>query len=129
MAGADPGVSTSRESLAGAGWRCKEVGVSSAGGPSFSWINPVPLWQSRNQYLNPFLGDPTDDERRRWMEMQREAGQLPRDLILDRHADLEEVSFIVVGDTGEGDASQHAVVRPLLACGQDTDFMVVCKVV
>jgi Calcineurin-like phosphoesterase len=126
-AGADPAAGSSRESLAGAGWRCKEVGVSFAGGPSFSWINPVPLWQSRNQYLSPFLGDPTNDERRRWMEMQREAGQLPRDLILDRHADLEEVSFIVVGDTGEGDASQHAVVRPLLARGRDTDFMVVCS--
>jgi EAL domain-containing protein len=68
--GTDSAVSSSRESLAGAGWRCKEVGVSSAGGPSFSWINPVPLWQSRNQYLSPFLGDPTNDERRRWMEMR-----------------------------------------------------------
>jgi hypothetical protein len=90
-------------------------------------MNPVPVWRSRNQYLTRVFKDPTNDERRRWMELQREAGQLPEGLILDQHADLEEVSFIVVGDTGEGDVSQHAVVKPLLARGIDTDFMVVCS--
>jgi Calcineurin-like phosphoesterase len=101
--------------------------VSASGGPPFSWINPLPLWQSRNQTLGRLFGDPTNEERRRWMELQRQTGRLPEDLILDQHAGLEEVSFIVVGDTGEGDASQYAVVRPLLARGQDTDFMVVCS--
>ncbi len=118
---------SSRDSLAGAGWRCKEVGVSRTGGPSFSWMNPVPVWQSRNQILARVFPDPTNAERRRWMRMQREAGKLPKDLIVDRHADLEEVSFLVVGDTGEGDASQYAVVKPLLARGHDTDFMVICS--
>jgi hypothetical protein len=61
------------------------------------------------------------------MKMQREAGRLPEGLILDQHAGLEEVSFLVAGDTGEGDASQYTVVEPLLACGRDTDFMVVCS--
>ena len=101
--------------------------MSASGGPPFSWINPLPLWQSRNQTLGRLFGDPTNEERRRWMELQRQTEKLPEDLILDQHADLEEVSFIVVGDTGEGDASQYAVVRPLLARGQDTDFMVVCS--
>ena len=133
MAGArtDPAISSSisssRDSLAGAGWRCKEIGVSASGGRAFSWIDPVPLWQSRNQTLGRILGDPTNDERRRWMKMQRETGKLPEDLIISEHANLEEVSFIVVGDTGEGDDSQYAVVKPLLACGRDTDFMVVCS--
>ncbi len=118
---------SSRDSLAGAGWRCREVGVPPSGGPSFSWINPVPVWQSRNQTLGRLLGDPTNDERRRWMRVQREAGRLPEGLIISRHAGLDAVSFIVVGDTGEGDASQHAVVKPLLARGRDTHFMVVCS--
>jgi calcineurin-like phosphoesterase family protein len=120
-------VSSSRDSLAGAGWRCKEAGVVPTGGPPFSWINPVPLWHTRNQYLRPILGDPTNDERRRWMRIQRETTGLPENLILHQHAGLEEVSFLVVGDTGEGDASQHAVVKPLLAQGRDTNFMVVCS--
>jgi hypothetical protein len=118
---------SSRSSLGGAGWNCKGVGTLGSGGRSFYWINPVPLWQSRNQTVSRFLGDPTNDERRRWMKLQREAGELPDDLIISEHADLEEVSFVVVGDTGEGDASQYAVVRPLLARGRDTDFMVVCS--
>ncbi len=119
---------SSRDSLAGAGWRCQETAVSSPSRRrSFSWINPVPLWQSRNQILADRLGDPSNGERRRWMEIQREAGKLPADLILKDHADLEEVSFLVVGDTGEGDASQYALVKPLLACGQDTHFMVICS--
>ena len=124
---AEPSVGSSRDSLAGAGWRCEEIGVPASGGRSFSWIDPVPLWQSRNQNLVRLFGDPTNDERRLWMELQRQTGKLPEDLIMSEHADLEEVSFIVVGDTGEGDASQHAVVKPLLACGRDTDFMVVCS--
>jgi hypothetical protein len=103
------------------------MGVSASGGQPFSWMNPVPLWQSRNQNLARFFGDPTNEERRLWMELQRQAGKLPKDLIIGKHAGREEVSFIVVGDTGEGDASQHAVVRPLLACGQGTDFMIVCS--
>ncbi len=122
---------SSRDSLAGAGWRCEEVGVSASGGRPFSWMNPVPLWQSRNQNLVRLFGDPTNEERRLWMKLQREAGWLPEDLIVRvpprREAGRQKVSFILVGDTGEGDASQRAVVKPLLAGGRDTDFMVVCS--
>jgi calcineurin-like phosphoesterase family protein len=121
----EPSAGSSRDSLAGAGWRCREVGVSPSGGPPFSWINPLPMWRSRNQILGHILGDPTNDERRLWMKMQREARQLPENLIIDQHAGLEEVSFLVVGDPGEGDASQYAVVKPLLVRGDGTDFMVV----
>src|SRR5215210_5854021 len=121
----EPSASSSRDSLAGAGWRCKEPGVGPSGGPPFSWINPLPMWRSRNQILGQIFGDPTNDERRLWMKMQREARALPENLILDQHAGLEEVSFLVLGDPGEGDASQYAVVKPLLVCGDGTDFMVV----
>lgn len=73
-----PSVGSSRDTLAGAGWRCEKVGVSASGGRHFSWINPVPLWQSRNQNLVRLFGDPTNAERRLWMKLQREAGGSPR---------------------------------------------------
>ena len=91
--------------------------MGASGGRPFSWMNPIPVWRTRNQYLAPFFGDPTNDERRLWMGLQEQAGKLPKDLILTEHAGLEEVSFIVVGDTGEGDASQEAVTKPLLKHG------------
>ena len=125
--GAGRAVSSSRDSLAGAGWSCREVGVQRSGRPPFSWLNPVPVWQSRNQILADRFGDPTNEERRRWMGIQREAGKLPADLVIKDHADLEELSFLVVGDTGEGDDSQFAVVKPMLARGRDTRFMAICS--
>lgn len=128
---ADSPVNSSRDSLAGAGWTCGEIGtfrrLVSSGGRPFSWLSLAPLWQSRNQVLGDLLGDPTNDERRRWMGVQRRAEKLSADLILREHAGLEEVSLLMIGDPGEGDASQFALVPPLLACGRDTDFMVVCS--
>ena len=61
------------------------------------------------------------------MKLQREAGRLQPDLVVQEHADLEEFSFLVVGDTGEGDASQFAVVPSMLEAGKDTAFMVICS--
>ncbi len=122
---------SSRDSLAGAGWTCREVGkfrglVSPESRP-FSWLSLAPLWRSRNQIVRSLLGDPTNDERRRWMEIQRRDGKLQPDYVIKEHATLEEFSFLVVGDTGEGDASQFAVVPPLLEVGKDTAFMVICS--
>lgn len=118
-------MSSSRDSLAGAGWTCGEVGefrrfVRSR---SFSWIRLAPLWKSRNQVLGALFGDPTNNERRRWMEIQREEGRLQRDLTIEKKDLGEEFSFLVVGDTGEGDASQYAVALPMLRVGRDTGFM------
>ena len=122
---------SSRDSLAGAGWICREAGkfrslVSPKMRP-FSWLSPAPLWRSRNQIVGSLLGDPTNDERRRWMDIQHKAGKLQPHLVIEEHADLEEFSFLVVGDTGEGDASQFAVVPPLLDVGRGTTFMVICS--
>lgn len=122
---------SSRDSLAGAGWICREVGRFRSLVPSwrrpFSWIDPIPLWLTRNQVLGSLLGDPTNDERRRWMGIQRRTSKLQPGLIIKEHAELKDFSFLVVGDTGEGDASQFAVVPPLLEIGQDTAFMVICS--
>src|SRR3712207_6585494 len=122
---------SSRDSLAGAGWTCREIGrfrgMVSAESRPFSWLSLAPLWRSRNQIVGAVLGDPTNEERRRWMKKQRKAGKLQHDLVIQGHIDLEEFSFLVVGDTGEGDASQFAVVPPMLEAGKDTAFMVICS--
>lgn len=39
----------------------------------------------------------------------------------------ERTSFVVLGDTGEGDASQMAVVPGLLKAARGTDFAVICS--
>jgi hypothetical protein len=122
---------SSRDSLAGAGWTCRDIGrfrgMVSSESRSFSWLSLTPLWRSRNQIVGTLLGDPTNDERRRWMKKQRKAEKLQPDQVIQEHADLEEFSFLVVGDTGEGDASQFAVVPPMLQVGKDTAFMVICS--
>ena len=122
---------SSRDSLAGAGWTCREIGrfkgMVSAESRPFSWLSLAPLWRSRNQIVSTLLGDPTNEERRRWMKKQRKAGKLQPDQVIQEHKDLEEFSFLVVGDTGEGDASQFAVVPPMLKAGRDTAFMVICS--
>ena len=122
---------SSRDSLAGAGWTCRRIGrfrsMVSPERRSFSWLSLAPLWRSRNQVVGTLLGDPTNDERRRWMMNQRNARKLQPDQVIQEHADLEEFSFLVVGDTGEGDASQFALVPPMLEVGKNTAFMVICS--
>jgi len=124
---------SSRDSLAGAGWRCRRPGnfkrlVSYESRP-FSWLTLAPIWQSRNQVLGSLLGDPTNDERREWMKVQQDTAELPEDLIIKEHANLEEVSFFMLGDPGEGDASQYALVPPLETetRAEPTHFMVICS--
>ena len=123
------GLVNSRASVAGAGWNCdsngfeKRIPEEEKNHP-FSWINPVPLWQSRNDRVVRHFGDPTNDERREWMKLVR-AAHGP-DLSID-HRDLAAPSFIVAGDTGEGDASQWAVVPRIEQVGEQTDFMVIAS--
>ncbi|MGE5287633.1 MAG: hypothetical protein ACM3ML_10605 [Micromonosporaceae bacterium] len=53
---------SSRESTAGAEWRCAHIGnfrkLLPHGDRPFSWINPLPIWRSRNDTLARLLGDP-----------------------------------------------------------------------
>jgi hypothetical protein len=126
-------VPSSRDSTAGAGWNCRQPGSykglipTEARGRRFSWLDPRTLWQARrNEWIARFLSDPVNDERRRWIASQRQRSDVPKDFIVDR-SDLESVRFLILGDTGEGDESQFALVPPLLEMGKDTHFMVICS--
>jgi hypothetical protein len=115
---------SSRESTAGAGWHCQAgsyVQLVPKRAKPFSWLNPAPLWQSRNDRLARVFGDPTDDRRRAWM-----AQLAPASLVVEVQRD-GPFSFLVMGDTGEGDGSQLAVVPPLLAHAADAAFLFVCS--
>lgn len=123
---AAPQHANSRTSVAGAGWHCPPSGELPAipPGRSFSWLDPRPLLLSRNDRLaraKALGGDPTDDERRRWL-----AGVAEHDLEIDR-SDLDAVSFVLAGDTGEGDMSQMATVPLIDRLAAQTDFMVIAS--
>jgi hypothetical protein len=92
----------------------------------FSWIDPRPLLESRNDRLARWLVDPTDGERRRWVAAQRRKGVDP-DLTVTRYADRARLAFIVLGDPGEGDDSQYHVLRPAFSQAAGTDFTYICS--
>ncbi|MCW2914599.1 MAG: hypothetical protein JWN52_2667 [Actinomycetia bacterium] len=92
--------------------------------PHISWLRPSVLWESRNDIIARWFGDPTDDIRRRLI-----AGQLSRgaDTSFTMHRPDEGFSFLVLGDTGEGDKSQYAVIPGALKVGEGTDFMIIAS--
>src|SRR4051794_6770827 len=121
-----PVAGSSRDTSAGAGWDCapgtyKEL-LTKRDVP-FAWLNPAPLWQSRNDRIARWCGDPTDAHRRAWMADRREANPA---LVVDL-VGHESIAFLVMGDTGEGDASQYAVVPPLLSQASGTAFLFICS--
>lgn len=90
-----------------------------------SWLNPRMLWVARNGVLASWFGDPTGRTRGRWVA-QRAASGAPADKVI-RRDDPDRFSFLVIGDTGEGDDPQYAVVPGLLKTGQDTRFAVLAS--
>ncbi|MET8383447.1 metallophosphoesterase [Streptosporangium canum] len=119
---------SSRVSEEGAGWDCVEIGAFKDLRPSkesFTWLSPRTVWKSRNEVLAGLFGDPSGQVRVRWTASQRERGvdpsfRIPMDV-------GPEFSFLVLGDTGEGDASQYAVIPGLLKLGADTSFAVIAS--
>lgn len=114
---------------------CEPADFSALGRPlkRFTWLSPSILWQSRNNLLASLTGDPTENARRAWVRAQRERlraeGSPPpvvEDFTIER-PDLEDFSFIVMGDTGEGDVSQYAAVPSFLALGRGTEFAVIAS--
>ncbi|WP_433500560.1 metallophosphoesterase family protein [Sphaerimonospora sp. CA-214678] len=119
---------SSRVSERGAGWACQTIGTFEKlrpGRSTFTWLRPSTLWRSRNEILARWLGDPSPEVRRRWAAAQRERGADP-DFRIPVEAG-EEFSFLLLGDSGEGDASQYAVVPGLLKIGQGTSFAIIAS--
>ncbi|MFC9926258.1 metallophosphoesterase family protein [Streptomyces sp. NPDC127190] len=120
---------SSRDTAQGAGWGPAERGAYTALMPDrveqLSWLNPRVLWAARNGVLASWFGDPTGRTRSRWVA-RREAAGAPADKVIRREVP-DRFSFLVIGDTGEGDASQYAVVPGLLKEGRDTEFAVIAS--
>jgi hypothetical protein len=89
------------------------------------WLNPATLWAARNGPLASLFGDPTGADRSRWVRAQAERGADPARPI--RREDPEHYSFLLLGDTGEGDDPQYAVVPGMLAAGAGTRFALICS--
>jgi hypothetical protein len=134
MAGQDQGSARAERE---AGWRCRtegsyralleeahrvptETGERKPGAVrQFRW-SLLTGREARNEKLAK-LHDPSNDQRRAWM------AEAPADLTVATELPHNRASFLVLGDPGEGDASQFAVVPPLLEIGKDTDFMVIAS--
>ncbi|GAA0912792.1 metallophosphoesterase family protein [Nonomuraea longicatena] len=119
---------SSRTSEAGAGWGCEQIGRFTDLRPDdaiFSWLNPSTLWRSRNEVLAGLFGDPSGEVRARWVAAQHARGVDPGHRIDPGLG--HSFSFLLLGDPGEGDASQYAVVPGLLKVGAGTDFAVVAS--
>lgn len=123
-----------------AGWECARIGEFAARIPPQPpvpfwwrrlprWLQPAPLWASRNDVVARVLGDPTDDIRTAWLRrMDAGPADPARDLdtrVVSRFADREEISVALLGDPGEGDASQYVVPPVLERVAGDTDLAVI----
>ncbi|MBW8797731.1 MAG: metallophosphoesterase [Streptomyces sp.] len=120
---------SSRKTAEGAGWGEAERGSYRRLMPDhvekLFWFNPRTMWAARNGVLASWFGDPTGRTRSRWVA-QRTAAGVPADKVIRRH-EADRFSFMVIGDTGEGDDSQYAVVPGFLKASQDTDFTVIAS--
>ncbi|MFC8351013.1 metallophosphoesterase family protein [Streptomyces sp. NPDC057280] len=120
---------SSRDTAAGAGWGAAERGAYTRLMPTrvekISWLDPRMLWAARNGVLASWFGDPTGRTRSRWVA-QRAAAGAPADKVI-RRDDPDRFSFMVIGDTGEGDAPQYSVVPGFLKVGQDSRFTVLAS--
>ncbi|QNP68430.1 metallophosphoesterase [Streptomyces roseirectus] len=120
---------SSRDTATGAGWGESVPGAYRDLMPErtekVSWLNPRTLWAARNGVVASWLGDPTGRTRGRWVA-QRAAAGAPGDKVI-RRDDPERFSFMVIGDTGEGDDPQYAVVPGFLKESEGTRFAVVAS--
>ena len=128
--------SSSRVSAAGAGWEaCTGPGRwredVPKGAKPLSWLRPATLWRARNDIVARHLGDPVDAMRAQWVGLARERADrngAPADFVFRLgDADADSISLLVAGDTGEGDASQYAVVPGLLSQAGGVAAAVICS--
>jgi hypothetical protein len=124
----------SRTSAAAAGWEeCSGCGSWKANVPPdakpLSWLRPTTLWRARNDIVARAFHDPVDESRMRWVQLARERARATgadEDFVV-RRGTGDTVSFLVAGDTGEGDDSQYAVVPGLVGQADGVDFTVLCS--
>ncbi|MGP3956538.1 metallophosphoesterase family protein [Nonomuraea sp. 3N208] len=83
------------------------------------------MWRSRNETLAGLFGDPSGEVRVRWVAAQEARGIDPEFRIKPPVGG--NFSFLLLGDTGEGDASQYAVVPGMLKAGEGTSFAIVAS--
>lgn len=116
-------------------WVAEPVAIDPVGkrAKRFSWLRPRTLWRSRNNVLASLSGDPTEQARGAWVQQQRrllkERGEpqaAHEHFRIDR-PELGDFSFMVIGDTGEGDRSQYSVVPSFLAAAEGTEFAVIAS--
>jgi hypothetical protein len=133
--GVDVRQPSSRETAAGAGWSdCGGPGAWKSEVPadakSLSWVRPKTLWIARNDVLAKYISDPVDRSRTAWIRLAREraaaTGGDP-DFVVRRGASGDSTSFLLLGDPGEGDDSQYAVVPALLSQSEGAEFTVICS--
>jgi hypothetical protein len=123
---------SSRVSAAGAGWEsCAGPGSwrddVPVGTKPLSWLRPSILWESRNDIVARRLGDPTDAMRAAWVELARARQNGAGEDFVFTLGSADAVSLLVAGDTGEGDASQYAVVPGLLSQADGVAATVICS--
>lgn len=128
---APPNRENSRDSVAGAGWGGTPEDLSALlppalrAEPPFSWLRLKSLTGGRrNDPLAKLLGDPSHERRQAWLNQMYGDG-IP-DLTIER-TDLDAPSFLLLGDTGEGDISQYAPMSIIESVAGGTDFMVICS--
>lgn len=131
---------SSRDSAAGAGWQAPGAPPAENGTwvdllgkrrrpprKPFRWISVDAVLKSYNDVLTRFAGEKiVYRQRQRWLRAAHENGLATRfsELVVDR-TDLRQPRFLVIGDPGEGDASQYCVATAIRAVR--TDFMVLCS--
>jgi hypothetical protein len=96
------------------------------GAPRNSWMRPDVLWRSRNDRVASWIADPVNDIRRAWVERRRSKAGPPEKWVIEI-PEPENVSFLLLGDPGEGDHSQYAVAEALLARADGTSFMLIAS--
>ncbi len=89
-----------------------------AGHEPFRWVSRGMLWRARRDTRARLLGDPS---------LRRRPRLFPDPPAPIDRTDLAEASIAVLGDPGEGDASQYAVVPVLERVGADTDLMIIAS--
>jgi hypothetical protein len=94
---------------------------------NFTWISRGPRLASINDRVAKGLDDVVNDRRARWVAAARGEDWSDEALTIASHAEKQDLSFLVIGDPGEQDASQYATVAPLLAVGADSDFAIVAS--